>query len=128
VGADPQAVAFGADGDQDGAVFACSAVEAGLRDVERPSFLLAGMGGGLVERLRLAGFDRQCAGGTDGQAKAGPVTQVFADDTGFAVDQLDGPLGAGGNTQTAAIAQAFVDLDYRPDRFPHSKNLHYPCA
>lgn len=81
--------------DQDRLLLRSPADKAALRDIGRPPFLFAGVGGGLVKQGRLAGLDGQRPRRTDGQAKAGAIAQFLADHPRFAVDQLNGPFSAG---------------------------------
>jgi hypothetical protein len=110
----PEAVASGADGNQDRLPLAGAAAMAGLGNVASPSLLFLGKGGLGAERHGFAALHFECAGGAHSQAKAGAVAQLVSDDTCLPVHQLDRALSAGCNTQATAVAKFLVDSDDGP--------------
>jgi hypothetical protein len=68
--------------------------------------------GSLVKRRRIPFFERNRAERTMPQARAKTVAQVVANQTGLAIDDLDGSLGAIWHALTASIAEIFVNVDH----------------
>jgi hypothetical protein len=74
----------------------------------------------LIELGCFAFLDRNSVLWALSQTCAETVTVGLAHETRLAVDNLNRPLGAGGNAQPAAVAFLLVYSHYLPDRHSHS--------
>ena len=67
---------------------------------------------GLVKLIRFAFFYSDGIERAIAEAGAEAVTEVVGNQAGFAVDNLDGAFGTGRDTESAAVAFLFIDLDH----------------
>jgi hypothetical protein len=98
-----------------------------LPDVNPPSFVHQGLGPFLVKVRCFSDLYAQRPRGADRDAETSPITEGLIYDTGFAIDQFNGPFRARCDTDAAAVTQFvvyFYDLTVR--HFPSQVDVFSP--